>query len=96
MLEKDFQSKLIKEIKSRFNGCIVLKLDPNYIQGLPDLLVLYRDKWASLECKRGGGSKKRPNQSFYVDLMNQMSFSRFIDPTNKEEVLSELQQTFAD
>ena len=93
-LEKDFQSKLIKEIKKRFVGCMVMKLDSSYIQGIPDLLVLYGNKWASLECKRNASASKRPNQEHYVKLMDKMSFSRFIYPENKEEVLNELQQTF--
>lgn len=94
MLENKFQANLIKELKERFPGCIVMKSDSSYIQGIPDLLVLHNDKWASLECKKSAGAKKQPNQEYYVGCMNQMSFSRFIYPENKEEVLNELQQTF--
>lgn len=93
-LERDFQSKLIKELKNLFIGCIVMKLDSSYIQGIPDLLVLYKDKWATLECKKNLGASKQPNQEYYVGLMNEMSFSRFICPENKEEVLNELRKTF--
>lgn len=94
MVESEFQKSLIQELKRRFPGCIVMKNDANYIQGIPDLLVLYNDKWASLECKKASGAKKRPNQEHYVNKMNEMSFSRFIYPENKEEVLDELQQAF--
>jgi hypothetical protein len=73
---------------------MVLKNDSSYIQGIPDLLVLYKNKWASLECKKTISAKKQPNQEHYVGLMNKMSFSRFICPENKEEVLDELQQAF--
>jgi hypothetical protein len=93
-LERDFQAKLIKELKKRFEGCMVMKLDPDYIQGIPDLLVLYKDKWATLECKKSAKASKRPNQEHYVKKMNDMSFSAFIFPENKEEVLDELQQSF--
>lgn len=93
-LERDFQSKLIKEIKDRFPGCIVMKNDPNYIQGIPDLTVLYGKHWASLETKRSMDARHRPNQDYYVDKLNSMSFSRFICPENKEEVLGELQSAF--
>ena len=91
-LERDFQSKLIKELKTLFPGCIVTKIDSR--QGLPDLLILYNDKWAMLECKRKSAAAKQPNQEYYVDLLNRMSFSRFIFPENKSEVLDELQQAF--
>lgn len=94
MVESKFQSKLIKELKDMFTGCIVMKNDASYIQGIPDLLILYKDKWASLECKKNASSKKQPNQEYYVGLMDKMSFSRFICPENKEEVLNELRRTF--
>lgn len=93
-LERDFQAKLIKELKDIFKGCIVMKLDPAYIQGIPDLIILYKKKWAVLECKKYSKARKRPNQDYYVELMNKMSFARFICPENKEEVLNELQQAF--
>ena len=92
--ERDFQADLIKELKQIFIGCLVMKLDSSYIQGIPDLLVLYNNKWATLECKKNARASKRPNQDYYVGLMNKMSFSRFICPENKEEVLDELQQAF--
>ena len=93
-LERDFQAKLIKDIKKLFPGCMVMKADPTYIQGIPDLLILFKNKWASLEVKKSVGASKRPNQEYYVDKMNKMSFSKFICPENKEEVLDELRKAF--
>ena len=93
-LERDFQSGLIKELKQLFPGCVVLKNDSSYIQGIPDLLVLFNDRWAMLEVKRSSSASHRPNQEYYVDLLDKMSFSRFICPENKEEVLHELEQSF--
>lgn len=94
-LERDFQRKLIKEIKDRFSGCIVMKNDPDYIQGIPDLTILYQNKWASLEVKKSARAARRPNQEHYVQKMNDMSFSAFIFPENKEEVLNELSEHFS-
>ena len=94
MLENKFQSNLIKEIKKLFPGCMVLKNDPTYVQGIPDLLVLYKDKWASLEVKKSATASHRPNQNYYVEKMNAMSFSRFIFPENKDEVLTDLARLF--
>ena len=91
-LERDFQAKLIKELKVMFRGCIIVKNDPNYIQGIPDLLILYNDRWAALEVKKSEHAHHQPNQEYYVDLMDQMSFAAFIYPENKEEILYELQQ----
>lgn len=95
MLESEFQKKLIQEIKIMFKDCIVTKLDSGHIQGIPDLLILYKDKWATLECKKNISAKKQPNQEYYVGQMDEMSFSRFICPENKEEVLHDLQQAFS-
>ena len=92
--ESRFQADLISELHDLFPGCIVLKNDANYIQGFPDILILYKDKWATLENKRSSTASHRPNQQFYVDLTNKMSFSRFIYPENEKEVLDELQQAF--
>lgn len=94
MLENKFKTLLAKELKSLFPGCMVLHLDPNEIQGIPDILILHKDKWAALEGKKTINSPHRPNQDYYVELMNEMSFASFICPENKEEVLYELQQAF--
>lgn len=91
--ENTFQAKLIKELKSRFPGAMVLKNDSSYIQGIPDLLVLYKDKWGALECKRYSNAPHQPNQDYYVNKMNDMSFASFIHPKNKEEVLDALERT---
>ena len=96
MLENTFKTNLITELKEMFPGCMVVHLDPNETQGIPDLLVLYKNKWAALEGKKSERDmrKPRPNQEYYVDLMNRMSFASFIYPENKEEVLYELQHAF--
>nr|DAP15074.1 MAG TPA: hydrolase [Bacteriophage sp.] len=93
-LERDFQSGLIKDLKTIFPGCIVMKNDASYIQGIPDLLVLYKDKWATLENKKSSKAHKQPNQEYYVGVMDEMSFSRFIFPENKNVVLKELERFF--
>lgn len=92
--ESVFQKDLKRELKERFPGCIITKLNANNIQGIPDLLVLYKDKWATLENKKSEKASKQPNQEYYVNKMNEMSFSRFIYPENKEEVLNDLSKVF--
>lgn len=94
MLESIFQSKLIKELEVMFEGCIILKNDANYIQGFPDLLILYNNTWAALECKKNKNSHCQPNQEYYIDILDKMSFASIIYPEIKEEVLYELQETF--
>lgn len=89
-----FKAKLVSRIKESYPGCMIFSLDANATQGVPDILVLYNDKWAALECKAYASAPRRPNQDYYVDTMNKMSFSRFVYPENEEEVLNELQSTF--
>lgn len=94
MLENSYQSKLIKRLKKTFPGCIVLKNDADYIQGIPDLMVLYKDRWATLECKKSIKAKHQPNQDYYVEQMNKMSYSSFIFPENEEQVFKDLVKVF--
>jgi len=94
MREAEFQSKLIKKLKLIFPGCTVLKNDTSYSPGVPDLTVLYNDKWAMLEVKASSTATERPNQRYYVDQMNAASFAAFIYPENEEEVLDGIQLAF--
>ena len=96
MLENKFQANLIKKIKNLYPGCFVMKNDSSYMQGVPDLLILYKDKWATLECKKSANARHQPNQDYYVGKMDEMSFSRFIFPENEEEVLAELKHKFGE
>lgn len=91
-LESGFQDKLRDELKELFPGCMIFKMDQ--IQGIPDLLILYENKWASLEVKKSASASRRPNQEYYVELMDKMSFSSFIYPENKNIVLDELYMYF--
>lgn len=95
MLERDYQRKLVKKLKDIFPGCIVQKEDAQLKQGLPDLLILYKDKWAALETKKSEDAPHRPNQDYYVELMNNMSYAAFIYPENEEKIFSELKEVFA-
>lgn len=94
MLENKFKTELIKKIKSRFPGSFIFHLDPTELQGAPDLLVLYKDRWAALEGKKNKSASLRPNQQYYVDLFDKMSFARIIFPENAKEVLDEMEQSF--
>lgn len=95
-LESEFQKELIDEIKKTYPGCFVMKNDSGYIQGVPDWTILYKDKWAVLEAKKNAKASHQPNQDYYVDKLDQMSFSRFIYPENKEKVMNELREIFDD
>ena len=92
MLENKFKTELIKDIKETIPGSIIFHLDPTECQGIPDLLVLHNDKWAALEGKKNKDASHRPNQDYYVDKMNEMSYAAFVYPENKEVILNELQQ----
>ena len=94
MLENKFKTKLVKEIRARLPGAIVLHTNPPP-QGIPDLLVLYRDKWAALEGKKANDSSHRPNQDYWIEKMNKMSFAAFISPENKEDVLNAMERSFS-
>ena len=93
-VESKFQKELMDEIRDRYPGCMILKNDSGYIQGIPDWTILYEDKWAVLEAKREEKAIHQPNQDYYVDKLNNMSYSDFVYPENKEEVLEQLSKVF--
>jgi len=94
MAERDYQSSLIKKLERMLPGCFILKNDPGYLQGVPDLLILYGGRWAMLEVKANAKAKVQVNQPYYVDLLNSMSFAAFIHPENEQEVLDALRAEF--
>ena len=95
MLENKFKQNLVRELKEKFPDCMVLHLDPNEIQGVPDILILNGSKWAALEGKKSKDAQHRPNQDYYVAKMNEMSYAAFVYPENKEEIINDLERTFA-
>lgn len=90
--ESKFQKELIDKIEAKFPGCIIMKNDSSYIQGIPDLTILHKNKWAMLECKKHGKASHQPNQDYYVQKANEMSYAAFVYPENEAEVLNELEQ----
>jgi hypothetical protein len=92
--EATYQAGLIKRLRNMFPGCHVQKNDPAENQGAPDLLILFRDRWAMLEVKASASAPTRPNQPYHVDKFNEMSFAAIIYPENEDEVLHELQASF--
>lgn len=94
MGENKYQAGLIKRLERRFPGCVVLKNDPQYQQGILDLTILYETSWAMLEVKDAPTSAVQPNQEYFVNHFNNMSFAAIIYPENEAEVLDALQQAF--
>lgn len=93
MSEAKFQSELVRKLRLMFPDCIILKNDPGYLQGVPDLVIFYGARYAFLEVKASEGAKTQVNQPYYVELLNSMSFAAFIYPSNEEEVLDALEQS---
>lgn len=95
MAENGYQAKLIKKLYKMFPGCEILKNDSGYKQGILDLTLLHGARWAMLEVKASASAKERPNQRYFVDKLNEMSFASFIYPENEKEVLTALQKAFS-
>ena len=93
MRESQYQAHLIKKIKRMLPGCFILKNDAGYLQGVPDLLILHNERWGMLEVKIDGQAKRQPNQDYYVELLDNMSWCSYIYPSNESTVLDELQRT---
>lgn len=94
MLESAYQARLVERLESLFNRCVIMKNDPNYRQGFPDLLILFNDAWACLEVKASENAPFRPNQEYWINRLRDMSFSACIFPENEHEVLTALKEFF--
>ena len=94
MTENQYQAKLIRTLKDLFPGCEILKNDSGYKQGILDLTLLWGPFWAALEVKASETARERPNQRYFVEKLNDMSFASFIFPENEKEVLAALQKAF--
>jgi hypothetical protein len=92
--ESVYQSRVILDAKKRLPGSVVIKLDPELMQGIPDLLILYGPWWALLEVKKSANSPRQPNQEYYIKMFGQMGFAAFIYPEIHDEVFDGLQQRF--
>lgn len=94
MQEGAYKTHIIKELKKRFPDCVILKNDATYVQGIPDITILFHNQWAMLEVKISANAPRQPNQSYYIQKLDEMSFAAFIYPENEEKVLYELQRSF--
>lgn len=92
MRESRYQAKLISRIRELLPNCFIIVNDPQQTQGIPDLLILFGDKWAMLETKISDSARLRPNQDYYVNMFNKMGFAAFINPANEDDVLLGMRQ----
>lgn len=91
--ETAYRRELCARIQKRWPRCEILLNDPRRRQGILDIIILFDRCWAMLELKRETNASHRPNQDYYVDKFNGMSFAAFIYPENEDEVLDDLQLT---
>lgn len=94
MNEGAYKTRVIERLKTMFPGCMIIKADPSYSQGIPDLFIFWGKYWASLEFKKSKSANRQPNQEYYIEKLDAMSFAAFINPENEEEVLDALEQAF--
>ena len=95
MNETQYQADLMRRIpRDVLPGAAVFRQDPVRYQGHPDLLILHGRFWAMLEVKISESAPEQPNQRYWVEHFNNLSFAAFIYPENEEEVLRGLQLAF--
>lgn len=90
MLESEFKRKFKNMLEQSYPGCVLVDINPEQFRSFPDLLFLYDKFWATFEMKRTVGSAVRPNQPYWVEKLDNMSFSRFVEPGTAKEVLDDL------
>jgi len=95
MRENNFQPVFMRKLRATFPGCLILKNDSSYIQGIPDLLLLYGDRWAAFEVKASEREPYQANQEYYIDMLDDMSFAARVSPENMAKVLDAVQRAFS-
>lgn len=96
MKETPYRLSLAKRIQARWPECVIIYPDPSRQQGIMDFVVLFNSFWVALEVKRSESASKRPNQTYYVNKLNDMAFASYIHPGNEQDVLNEIQYTLDD
>lgn len=88
------ESKYRKELEARISGalpgCLILRNNAKEIQGICDIVVFYGERYGFLEIKVSENAPVQPNQTYYVNWLDEMSFAAFIYPENEYQILSDL------
>lgn len=92
-LEKDFQSTIIKWIRSK--GAVVFKYQQNATTraGLPDIFFVKDGFWGAIEVKKTKSSPFRPGQKAMIERLDSMSWAKVVwggKSSNWPEVQKEL------
>ena len=94
--EGNVQDAVKKRILKEFPGAHVCKTDPNLWgwQGVPDLLIIYKDKWAFLEMKRHKDAARQANQDYWVRTLDKQGCAAFCYPEVREQAFKKLHEYF--
>ena len=91
MLEKDFQSKVVKHLRSK--GAFVWKCQQNATTkaGVSDIFFCKEGFYGFIETKKAKNSPLRPGQKEFIEKMNDLSYVRIAYSENFEESKKELE-----
>jgi hypothetical protein len=94
MKEASYSMSLKRELRAEFPGIVIVKNDPELQQGFPDLMLLYKNRWAALEVKADYLAPHQPNQDYWIEHLDSMSMAAFIFPENHDAIMEELRKHF--
>ena len=95
MKESTFQKIFLDKVRELVPGCIAMKNDAQYIQGIYDWTIQKGSKAAALEIKKSKDAPHRPNQDYYINKINEQGgFGRFVYPENEKQVLEDIVNFF--
>lgn len=88
--EIPFERKFCKKLRDLHPDVYVMKNDASLVQGFPDRVIYFHDKYAILEFKRSANASRRPNQDWYINNFAQYTYSSYVYPENAEQVFNDL------
>ena len=95
MSEATFRTKWLNKFKKLSPDIFIEFADPKRKNGIPDVIIFYKKKYARLETKRSKNASKRLHQQYYIDYFNSQGiYAAFLTPENQEEVYNALRRYF--
>lgn len=93
-LESTFEKEFCKALRQTLGERYTYTFKLTAAKGIPDRLILYKDKYALLEFKQYKNAKKQPGQETWVGHFDNLAYAAIVYPENAEKVMQDILNYF--